>query len=55
MARASGNKGLLSRIYAAPKSLDRSAGSVFVIDNLSVMWLTAAASTQPFDSLRCPN
>src|SRR5213595_1925896 len=30
------------------KSLDASGVSELVIDNLSVTWLTAAASTQPF-------
>ncbi len=30
------------------KSLDASGTSGLVIDNLSVTWLTAAASTQPF-------
>ena len=30
------------------KSLDASGTSELVIDNLSVTWLTAAASTQPF-------
>src|SRR5882672_4292045 len=34
--------------YAAPNnSLDASGTSGFVIDNLTVSWLTAAASTQP--------
>src|SRR5213595_2223778 len=33
---------------APNKSLDASGTSGLVIDNLSVTWLTAAASTQPF-------
>jgi hypothetical protein len=32
------------------KSLDASGTTGLAIDNLSVTWLTAAASTQPFDA-----
>src|SRR5437773_4480324 len=42
-----GNGSFLS--HSPPnKSLDASGTSGLVIDNLSVTWLTAAASTQPF-------
>ena len=34
---------------APNNSLDASGISGLVIDNLSVMWLSPAASTQPFD------
>ena len=35
---------------AAEQIVDASGTSALVIDNLSVTWLTAAASTQPFDA-----